>query len=291
MKQTPFITLSIVLLLIAQFSFAQDSDSTSVTHKRRSYLKAEISYLSDNVYLGRADSEKTPYITPSLTYHHKSGLFAGAGANLLATTGNLDMFNITAGYALSKGNWDAEIVGNKYFYSSGSYTVRSEMKGDLGLYSGYDLGFIEPSVNATVTFSDATDYAITLGLEHEFSFLNDNFSVTPGAFMNAASQNYYNAYYQKRRYSTNRKGKTVQQDISASTEDAAKFRVLDYEFSLPLEYRQKRMTFSFTPAYAVPVNPNSVKITVTSQNIQRTKIAYETLTNHFFWTANVSIKI
>jgi len=294
MKKTPFITCSIILLLLAQLIFAQDaqdSDSVSATHKRKSYLKAEISYLSDNVYLGRSDSVKTPYITPSLTYHHKSGLFAGAGANLLGTTGNLDMFNITGGYALSKGNWDAEIVANKYFYSSSSYTVRSEMKGDISLYSGYDLGFIEPSINAGITFGDATDYSATFGLEHEFSFLNDNFSVTPGVFTTAASQNYYNAYYQKRRYSTNRKGKTVQQDVSASTEDAAKFRILDYELSLPLEYRQKRMTFSFTPTYAIPVNPNSVKITVTTPNAQRTKIAYETLTNRFFWTANVSIKI
>jgi hypothetical protein len=293
MKQTPFITCSIILLFLSQLIFAQDSDSdsVSVTHKRHSYLKAEISYLSDNVYLGRSDSEKTPYVTPSFTYHHKSGLFAGVGANLLATTGKLDMFNITGGYAISKGNWDAEIVGNKYFYSSSSYTVRSEMKGDISLYSGYDLGFIEPSINAGITFGDATDYSTTLGLEHEFSFWNDNMSISPGAFMSAASQNYYNAYYQKRRYATNRKGKTVQQDITASTEDAAKFRILDYEFSAPIEYRAGKITLGFTPTYAIPVNPNSVKITVTSQNIQRTKIAYETLTNRFFWTANVSIKI
>jgi hypothetical protein len=287
----PFITCSIILLLLSQFIFAQDQDSVSVTPKRKSYLKAEVSYLSDNIYLGRSDSEKTPYITPSFAYHHKSGLFAGAGANFLGTTGQFDMFNITGGYAISKGNWDAEIVGEKYFYSSSSYTVRSEMKGDISLYSEYDLGFIEPSVNAGITFGDATDYSLTLGLEHEFSFLNDNLSISPGAFTTAASQNYYNAYYQKRRYATNRKGKTVSQNISASTEDAAKFRILDYEFSMPIEYRQKRITFGFTPTYAIPVNPNSVKITVTSQNAQRTKIAYETLTNRFFWTANVSIKI
>jgi hypothetical protein len=291
----PFITCSILLLLISQFIFAQDSnsnsDSVSVTHKRKSYLKAELGYLSDNVYLGRSDSEKTPYITPSLTWHHKSGLFVGAGANFLATTGNLDLFNLTGGYAISKGNWDAEIVGDKYFYSSQSYTVRSEMKGDISLYSGYDLGFIEPSINATVTFGDATDYATTLGLDHEFSLLNDHFSITPGAFMNAASQNYYNNYFQKRRYATNRKGKKVLENITASTADAAKFRVLDYEFSLPLEYRQKRVTFSFIPTYAIPVNPNSVTTTVTSQGVSHTKIAYETLTNRFFWTANIAIKI
>jgi hypothetical protein len=251
----------------------------------------ELSYLSDNIYLGRSDSIKTPYITPAVSYHHKSGLFAGVSTSFLPGEGKLDMFNISGGYAISKGNWDAEITADKYVYSSTSYTVRSEMKGDVSIYSGYDLGFIQPSVTGTVTFSNATDYAITMGLEHDFTFWNDNMTITPSFYINAASQNYYNSYYQKRRYATTRKGNKVATNITASTEDATKFRILDYEVELPVEYSVNRFTFGFTPTYAIPVNPNSVKITATTQNTQRTKVAYENLTNRFFCTAFVSFKI
>ncbi|AEW03391.1 hypothetical protein Niako_7174 [Niastella koreensis GR20-10] len=294
-ENKPLLCLIVFLLLCSSIVNAQDSLSTtndSIPAKRRSHLKIELGYLSDNVYMGRSDSAKIPYITAGLRYIHKSGLFAGVSANYLSTEGRADMFELNGGYMMSKGNWDAEISGSKYFYNANSYSVNSETKGEISLYSSYDLGFISPSINAGMKFSQATDYTASLGLEHDFSFLDEKLQIEPGVYMNAATQNYYNAYYQKRKYATTRKGvQKVVGTVTANTENAAAFKVLDYELTVPVEYTFHRFNISVTPVYAIPVNPNHVNITVTTANATRSRTTYESLSNRVFCSVDLTFKI
>ncbi|OQP61919.1 hypothetical protein A3860_29940 [Niastella vici] len=295
LENKPLLCLIISFLLCSAVTYAQDSlltASDSIPVKRRSHLKIELGYLSDNVYLGRSDSVRIPYITAGLRYIHKSGLFAGVSANYLSTEGRTDLFELTGGYMLSKGNWDAEISGTKYYYNANSYSVNAETKGELSLYAAYDLGYISPSVSAGMKFSQSTDYTATLGLEHDFSFLNERLQLEPGIYVNAATQNYYNAYFQKRKYATNRKGvQKVVGTVAASTEDAAAFKILDYELTVPLEYTQHRFTIGITPVYAIPVNPNHVNITVTTSNATRYRNYYETLSNRVYCSIDLTFKI
>ena|SRR5581483_11045881 len=278
-------------LLCSQLTRAQDEDSVSVV-KRKSHLKIELSYLNDNVYMGRSDSAKVPYITAGLRYIHKSGLFAELSTSYLTTEDRPDLVQLSAGYMFSKGNWEGEIAANKYYYNANSYNVNAETKGDINLYTAYDLGFIQPSFTGEMKFSTTTDYVTTFGLEHDFSFFDESLLVEPCVYMNAATQNYYNLYYQKRKYTTNRKGvKKAVGTITANTEDAGRFKILDYELTAPIEYVQHRFTFSFTPTYAIPVNANQVTITVTTNNATRTRVQTETLNNRFYWCAGVSFKI
>ena len=55
--------------------------------KPKSFWLANINYLNNNVYLGRKDSVPSPYITASLGYYHKSGLFVNASASYLMEPG------------------------------------------------------------------------------------------------------------------------------------------------------------------------------------------------------------
>jgi len=294
-ENKPLLCLLIPLLLCSYITWAQDSLITApdtVRVKRKSHLKIEIGYLSDNVYLGRSDSVKIPYITAGIRYIHKSGLFAGVSANYLSTEGRTDMFELTGGYMMSKGNWDAEISGTKYYYNANSYSINAETKGDISVYSAYDLGWISPSIAAGMKFSKATDYTVTLGLEHDLSFLDERLQVEPGIYVNAATQNYYNSYYQKRKYATTRKG--VQKavgTITASTEDAAAFKILDYELTVPVEYTQRRFTIGITPVYAIPVNANHINVTVTTANATRNRSYYETLSNRVYCSIDLTFKI
>jgi len=294
-ENKPLLYLIIPLLLCSCAAWAQDSLSTiqdSVPVKKRSHLKIEIDYLSDNVYLGRSDSVKIPYITAGLRYIHKSGLFAGVSASYLSTEGRTDMFELSGGYMISKGNWEAEISGTKYYYNANSYSVNAETRGAISLYSAYDLGWISPSITAGMKFSQTTDYTTTLGLEHDFSFLEESLLVEPGIYMNASTQNYYNAYFQKRKYATNRKGQQkVVGTVTASTEDAATFKILDYELTVPVEYTTHRFTIGITPVYAIPVNANRVNITVTTANATRNKVYYETLSNRVYCSVELTFKI
>jgi len=294
-KNTPLLSLIVVLLLCSFVVNAQDSLSTTTDNssvKRKSHLKIELGYLSDNVYLGRSDSAKIPYITAGLRYIHKSGLFAAVNANYLSTEGRTDMFELSGGYMISKGNWNAEITGTKYYYNANSYSVNSETKGELSLYSSYDLGWISPSVTAGMKFSQATDYTVTLGLEHDFSFIDERLQVEPGVYMNAATQNFYNSYYQKRKYATNRKGQQkVVGTVTANTDNASAFKVLDYELTVPVEYTFRRFSIGVTPVYAIPVNPNHVNITVTTANTTRNRTTYETLSNRVYCSVDLTFKI
>lgn len=285
-----------VSLLLSTFIVkAQDTLTTtndSIPSKRKSHLKIAVGYLSDNVYLGRSDSVKIPYITAGLRYIHKSGLFAGVSANYLSTEGRADMFELSGGYMMSKGNWDAEITGSKYFYNASSYSVNAETKGTISLYTDYNLRWITPSISAGMKFSQSTDYTATFGLEHDFSFFNERLLVEPGVYMNAATQNYYNQYFQKRKYATNRKGQQkVVGTITASTEDAAAFRVLDYELTVPVEYTFHRFNIAVTPVYAIPVNPNLMNVTVTTVTATRNRSYYETLSNRVYCSVDLTFKI
>jgi len=294
LENKPLLCL-IVSLLLCTCTWAQDTLAKlpdSIPVKRKSHLKIEMGYLSDNVYLGRSVSVKIPYITAGLRYIHRSGLFAGVSANYLSTEGRTDMFQLNGGYMISKGNWDAEISGSKYYYNANSYSVNAETKGEISVYSSYDLGWVSPSLTAGMKFSEATDYTATLGLEHDFSFLEERLQVEPAVNINAATQNYYNAYFEKRKYATTRKGKQkVVGAITANTEDAARFKILDYELTVPVEFTQRRFTIGITPVYAIPVNPNQVNITVTTVNATHNKVYYETLSNRLYCSIDLTFKI
>jgi hypothetical protein len=294
-ENKPLLCLVISLLLGSYVIRAQDSlaiATDSIPVRRKSHLKIELGYLSDNVYLGRSDSVKIPYLTAGLKYIHKSGLFASVSASYLSTEGRTDMFELSGGYMISKGNWDAEISGSKYYYNANSYSVNAETKGTISLYSDYDLGWISPSITAGMKFSQSTDYTATLGLEHDFSFLDERLQLEPGVFMNAATQNYYNSYYQERKYATNRKGQQkVVGTITANTDNAAAFKILDYELTVPVEYTFHRFNIAVTPVYAIPVNANHVNITVTTANATRNKGYYETLSNRVYCSVDLTFKI
>lgn len=288
-KSVPLFTF---FLLFAFFAFAQDETDSSQTDLPKSYFKASIEYLNNSVYLGRKDSSVIPYLTPQLYYHLKSGLFIDAGISYLSNENRVDASTIGAGYSFSKKKWDGEISAEKYFYSSQSYNVKAETKGSVMGSLSYDAGLIEPSLSGSVSFSTKNDYGASLGLEHYFSLFNDQADINPSFVINASTQNSYAQYYQKRKYAKTRKGKNIGYTATANTLNTSNFKVLDYELSAPLEYTAKKFTFSFTPTYAIPVNPATVLLTIkTSSGTTSTRTFTENLSNSFFWTFGIAYKI
>ena len=264
--------------------------------KPKSFWLANINYLSNNVYLGRKDSILSPYLTASLGYYHKSGLFINASASYLTEPGfgRIDLALIDGGYSYIKPKFEGLITLSKYIFSNQSYNVRSEIEGSANVFIAYDFDFIKPTFQGTLNFGDNTDYTAELGLEHTFYALDRKLNITPTVVVNASTQNYYNDYYKFRRYSLARL-KRLQKifgaiTISSYVENPGQFKILDYECSLPINYSTKKFTFSFAPSFAVPVNPAIVDVTVISARLgtrskQRGK---ETLNNSFFFTTGIS---
>ena len=272
-------------------------DSLYMPVPKKSYFQASIGYLSNNVYLGRKDSSVTPYITPTFGYYHKSGLFANLSASYLASAGEgrIDVVTAEAGYSISKGNFEGELTADKFWFNSSSYNVRSEVKGSIALYGSYDLGFIKPTVSPTVNIGNkSSDFALILGLEHSFTFSDDAFEIIPTIKGGWSTQNYYNSYYKKRKFVVKRKGvtTTVNGTRSGSVLNASQFKMLDYEFTLPISYTIKKFTLNFSPVYAIPVNPAVVVVTTTKVGYPTVvKTSTETLENSFYFQATITYKL
>jgi hypothetical protein len=294
MKKFQAIAMAFSLFLSLSYCRAQDSGEGNILQdSRHSYFKASLSYLSDNVYLGRKDSLKVPYMDPTLGYYAKSGIFFTASASYFPSESRVDAFTFAGGYRFSTERWTGEVTANKYFYNSQSYSVRSEEKGEIGGQFSYNTGPVELNMSATTSFiTKACDIAAGFGLDHDFSAFNDQIDITPTFTVNGGTQNYYDAYYRRRRYVTRRQGNTVSSyKITAYTVDPSAFRILDYEASILIDYNVNKLTFSFTPTLAIPVNPNTIVRTIQPVGgIPVTKTYDEKINTVFYWSLELAYK-
>ncbi|MBS1735345.1 MAG: hypothetical protein JSS98_01915 [Bacteroidetes bacterium] len=268
---------------------AQDSAKSDETEK--SHFEAGLSYLSNNIYLGRQDSLRVPYLTPTFSYYHKSGIYFSSSLSYLNSEGvsRIDLFDIDAGYSFTASNLSGDFYVEKDFYNSQSQNVKAETKGSVNGTLSYDLGFIKPVMQGGIELNKVNDYYAALGVSHTFSLLNDQLEIDPSFLVNASTQNAYNSYYHKRKFATKRKQTGAFTSIQAYLQNASDFKIMDYEFSLPTDYTAGKFTFDFTPTAAVPVNPNVVVETVTPPSgISETKTKTEKITNTFFWSIGVT---
>jgi len=284
-----------IFLLINKSSFAQLKQVEKQT-PNKSYWIAGIKYLSDNVYLGRKDSVAVPYITPSLGYHDKSGLYFNSSFSYIPVSGEnrIDAWALEGGYSHATEKFNFEVSVSKEFYNKQSFNVNSEVKGRMDTYLSYDLGFVEPSLQAGVNFASNPDFGFGLGLEHSFSAADNKLEISPSFLTNVGTGNYYADYYNKRRYSPNRKGKkqgNITYDITANLSGASKFQLMDFEFSLPVNYTLKKFVLNFTPTYALPTHPSDVTLLVKpSSGNSYSQTATEKLENVFFWSLGLTYK-
>jgi hypothetical protein len=303
MKRT---TISILFCTLMLGTFAQvDSadtriDSTkkadSVVPALKSYFTAGISYLTNSIYNGRKDSVATPYITPTLGYYDKSGFFIDGALSYLSRAGSsrIDLFNIDAGYDFDIGNFDGEISGSKYFYNSQSTNVKSEVSASLLASGGYDFAYIKPTIEAGINFGKKSDYMLTFGLEHGFYMAKDKLLITPTVTGSGSTQNYYGSYFNKRKIGGKKKASGITYDVSADVVDASKFKMLDYQFSLPVIYIVKKFSFILSPAFVIPVNPALVVTQLkpeTGNTATITREKNEVISNTFYCSFGLSYKL
>lgn len=304
MKTRISLFCALSVLFLALQGKAQDkqpdsssTDKTSSTKTRTSYWEAGVHYINDNVYLGRKDSATIPYLTTSLGYYHSSGLYVNGSMSYTSEEGQgrIDLFTLEGGYEFSAGNFNGGLSAAKYFYNAQSANVAAEMKGSLSAYAGYDLNVVTLTAEGSMGFSTKPDFTAAFGMEHSFSLADDKLEITPTVTANASTQNYYDGYYSNRRYKVSRKrqqsGGPSYYDVSAMVENASKFKILDYELSLPIKYTLNSFRFKLTPVLAIPVNPAHVAYTVKPAGGRSTTYEQvEQIGNHFFIQAAVSVR-
>ena len=266
MKKTLFQAITLLLFLNSGLLCKAQDDSIPI---KSSHGEAKISYASNSVYLGRKDSLPIHYITPQFGFYDRSGLFINGSFSYLSSTteSQVDVFTIEAGYQYQlNDHWDGSFSFEKYFYNSTSHSVKSEVSGVFTAGINYSSDVLNTFGSLNLNFGAKTDYGFNAGLSHSFN-IGEQFTLEPQASLNAATQNFYKAYYEKRRYSAKRK--TPNTNITVSiTSDVGQLKILDYEFALPVHYKVRNFEFFLEPTLALPVNPNTVNLKI--NNFQKT---------------------
>ncbi len=275
-------TLVAVVCCISFQSIAQSSKGTKDTLSK-SYFKADLSFLSNSVYLGRKDSLNMAYITPSIAYHHKSGLFANASLSYLISANNkrIDLYTLEVGYDFSFGkNFYGNAYLDKYFYNASSNNVQALTNAATGTSLTYEpKGIVAISAGVDFLFSDKTDAIVTTSLAHNFYIGNDAnyWTITPTVALNAGTQSFYQA--QRKRVGGPAGGGPNNLQITGGE----KFNILNYEISVPVTYDANKWGIFFTPSYALPQSP--VVLRGPLGNIVKT----EKLENNFYAELGVYI--
>lgn len=266
-------------------SIKADADTTEAPY---SYFTASLDFVNNYVYVGRASSDIYPYLTPAVTYTHKSGFYVGGSLSFLTVkdSGQLDMGYLSLGYAKTFGNLETSIDINKYWYNSTSLNPKANVGSDITLNGAYDFGPVRASASVFTMFSAHTDWGSTLALDHSFYLLDEALEITPTLTMWAGTTKYLGKHYEKvftpKRLNGN--SYTVAVDLS----DATRFKVLDFELSLPITYSLGKWSFYAIPVYAMPVNAANAVVTITKPNGQQVNKNFtEKLSNRFFFSLGV----
>lgn len=280
MQKLLFLTLFFTYCHLQSIAQTDSAAATSINQSStHSYFKAGLGYLSNNVYNGRKDSLIVPYISPSLEYFHKSGLFVKASMSYLVSgyAQRVDLYQLEAGYQFEiKDNFSGSISATKPFYNSSSVSVQSETKGELDAAFSYNIaGTIAFNAGGGyISTSGKADKFFNLGLSHEFIFGDKkDWSLEPGLTSNFGTRNYYEQYKNRRVLKT---GKFKKADSSVTgtgnqkvvvtstvaTVDAGKLVMMDTELSLSVYHDSRKWSFFATPTLALPVNPANYITTI-----------------------------
>jgi hypothetical protein len=276
-----YIPLFTLLLLLAfDSSFAQTTqteDPEDLLDKlekakpdKEASFKIGVNYLSNNVFMGRADTVRTPTIIPDIKYTFKNGIYLSATANYIPNrvTNKLDGGSASFGYDYDiTEDLSGGVSFTKLFYSANSTQIGSAIGSTINANLTYDIAsIITPIVSVDYNFLKqgfGHDIFVNAGLSHDFAVEGilgnkDLFIISPSVALNAGTQNFYDAYFVLKKYKLTAKAKALEAAaeklITKRKEQLSKFNTLDYEFSVPVEYKVGVLILSVTPTYAMAEN-------------------------------------
>lgn len=271
-------------LLMALFSFCtyhamaqsaiddkvKPDDKTSGT---TSSFKVDITYASNNVFMGRTDTTKTPVLIPEIKYTLKCGLYFSGSLDIIPNRRKkkLDGGSLTAGYDFDiTDDLSGGVSVAKLFYSAASTQLSSSIRETFNANLTYDIAeIISPAVSIDYNLNKqgiGNDVFLNLGLGHDFAFVGifddaDLILVSPTVAANTGTENFYNAYLTEKKLKNAKRATAQTALLDEYTSQLGKFKLLDYELSAPFEYKNGGFIFHFTPTYAIVKNELPKQIT------------------------------
>lgn len=291
--------------LSAQKISPNDEIEDSKDTIENSEIKISSSYLSNTVYQGRQAEDLQSLISTGAGYYHKSGLFINGSISYIPNPDfkKIDRKELTAGYEFNGENLSVGAYFSKYFYSDSSSEINAAVSSSAGVSSSYDFNLLTIGAAADFNFVTKTDIVLNANISHPFLLANNNLRITPFINMNSGTENFYQSFFtptsskgssaasraakKAAKHRNNPAGTTPATSTSTTSTastvtvlNANAFKIMDYEFSVPIEFSINKFTLSFNPIFILPVNAASL-----SYNNVTTK---EILKNAFVLEAGIS---
>jgi hypothetical protein len=240
-------------------------DKTDKSDETSSF-KFGVTYISNNVYLGRADTVTTPVIVPQVKYTFKSGIYFSGSLYIIPNkpTQKLDGGDLEGGYDF---DITEDLSGGasftKLFYSPTSTQIASSISGTFNVNFDYDIAdIITPSISADYDLNKQginNDELLAIGIAHDFITKGvfgdeDVLLISPTITANVGTQNFYDAYLTKKNFKLAKRNKLENAVLAKYVSQLSQFELLDYELSAPVEYKTGHFILEIIPTYAIVQN-------------------------------------
>lgn len=251
----------VLLTAIGGSAFSQTLPDTT-GNAEKSSLQIGADFFSNNVFMGRTSRKALPVISPGFKYLFASGLYFAGDMDILPSISKnrINGGSLTAGYDFDiTDHLEGEVSYSKMFYNANSTLVGASMTNIFNLNLDYDINhIITPSISVDYSLNDedvANDIFLNVGVNHAFKVKQvfgqeDALTILPTVSVNWGTQNFYEAYIERKAYNTVRENAL----ITAFEGTLNKFQLLDYELSMPVEYKAVHFMAHFTPTYAIVQN-------------------------------------
>jgi hypothetical protein len=243
-------------LLFFLSSFAGNAQEES---KTKAEFKLGAYYNSGLNYYGRTDSLRSSGFFPVAELWVNNSFYLNAApvfVNNETTSFDYAGTVATLGYRFSG---EDKLAGNIYlvkpFYESSSQLVQSALKAQVAALFTAGTKMVNINGGGDVKFSDKVDYGVTGGLDKLMKFElggKSLLALNPSAYINAGTQHFTETYYKQSSYIFFPGASQI------FTEEVKRFKILSYEFSMPVILGIGKFQVIGIPAYVLPQNLVSV---------------------------------
>lgn len=272
--------ISFVVFINIQANSLMEDDTTQTTVDAKlakidspSHFEVYSTFLSKVSYMGRYYGTNGIGLYPSLAYKNKSGFEAIVSNNVwTGFSPVLNQSEINLGYNKSIGSWFGFGLGySRTFMYYGTDSDKMAMPNALNLNLGIYLSWINIDAEYSYMFGYDKASAVHLTLSKDFSiykFLgSDKVTINPGIGGYWAPQTIFYHYFSKNvvkninRGQSNRSGKgkggsstTTTTTTTSTFNESSSVQPLDYQLSLPIDYRTGHFVFEIALHIDIPVN-------------------------------------
>lgn len=260
---------------------------------KKSYFKVGLSYINNYVYAGRTgDTSNYPYLTPTIEYNHKTGLYASISNSFLAqNTFTIDLTSLALGYSFDIGKKaSSNVYIGKYFYANNSNNTLSNVGFNAGSITTYTTKYCNINAALNFLFGTKTDFTFQLSIDKTFYLADsnkNNWSITP-AISVLSSTTGFNQNYRAKDLNL-----AAPPNSKITISSPSNFQLMSYELSAALSYDNEKWGAYIIPSYAIPVNAISTTYTITTSTrppLQQTTTSAESLSNKFYTEVGIYYK-